>query len=328
MGQVVQKEVAYEKGVPIANAVIYEAAYVSAKLRNTLLLGGERPKDLHFLQDQVDTPTVRMVEAPRREGQVGGRPGENISDLTPICLRQAVESAAKLAVSPTGSLEVLVERGLLGEACGPEGEGVLLPVVAARAEAFSKLLYVCWDEVLKGVPAPMMIYMPTICADVGVSINSDSRVVVNLKAFEQADCCSTEPHWFALLDSHWQPFPDEVSAKLEETFQRGDSACERQIGRFTYTLDLAGMVQKNAETGRERPIRREGAFPVGLRPEDFRRQLVYWTQRVAMVGGATGPTGLYDAAVRQRFAAALGRAASDGRASGCSTPRRAWPSRG
>merc|ERR1711920_465325 len=119
------------------------------------------------------------------------------------------------------------------------------------------------DKILSA-PIPLMMYMPTICADMGVTMRSqDGLVAVNLIVFQQAECCTA--------------YNQEDNGKIAEALSRGETSCQLKI-----------------------------------RPEEFRRQLQYWTQRIAMARGGDGPIGLYDATVREQFNAYLNDAYSIG----------------
>ena len=84
------------------NAVMFEVASVFAKLHNVGIVGGERVKEMDHYVASVETPTVRITGPPGTLGTAalpnrtggGGRPGENVSDITVLIAKMAVESAA------------------------------------------------------------------------------------------------------------------------------------------------------------------------------------------------------------------------------------------
>jgi len=323
VSQNVAMEVQYERGEPIADAVLYEKASVQARIRNTLQVGGERPTDVHLFLDKLETPTVRILEAPRREGTVGGRPGENVSDLTPLCLKQAVADAQRCPASSATEpkFDVYVEGALLDTATQKTGKDmgrIIRSDVAATAGIFLSLLRECC-KILWSDELPRLVYMSTICADMSVSMKDQhGHIVVNALVFEQSgslDSESAAPGWEAQgEDGVWQALLDVQSSQLEDCLSRGKTTCKLQSNGKSYTIDFARGTQQNDKSGKERRIRRQADKPKRIHPQQYRRQLQYWTQRIAMAKGASGPTGLYDPAIWRRFKEATARAQKDGRA--------------
>lgn len=55
----------------------------------------------------------------------------------------------------------------------------------------------------------------------------------------------------------WEPYEDDISAKIERARKLGHASCEVALGpkQWRYTIDITGMVQRNPKTMKERPIR-------------------------------------------------------------------------
>mmetsp|Transcript_89523 Transcript_89523/g.280180 ORF Transcript_89523/g.280180 Transcript_89523/m.280180 type:complete len:186 (+) Transcript_89523:190-747(+) len=66
---------------------------------------------------------------------------------------------------------------------------------------------------------------------------------------------TTGRNWQVKLDKGWANVPLDVNLQLQESFKKGQSVVEVDIGAFTYIFDLANKQQTNKSTGNVRPLR-------------------------------------------------------------------------
>ena len=167
--------------IPEANAAMFETCAVAAKLRNVMRVGGERVKEMDHYVDSVSTPVV-SIGAARREGTVGGRPGENVSDCTPLILRLMAESTVPLrATSVTGApFELRVQKDYL-----PAAGAALEPSLARYCGILYDLITAIFREVPQ-IPLERLriAYFMTIRADAAVTARDreSGAIVVNAMA--------------------------------------------------------------------------------------------------------------------------------------------------
>jgi hypothetical protein len=177
------------------NAVMYEVASVFAKLHNVGIVGGERVKEMDHYVASVETPVVRIagnkaaVELPNRTGG-GGRPGENVSDITVLVAKMAADRAKPYPLRSIANqkFELRVQESYRPKP--PETR--LADFITSHAAILYDLMQVVMAEILK-LPKKMklqLVYMTTIRADTAVAgKGANGYLYVNAMAFQQAGCC-------------------------------------------------------------------------------------------------------------------------------------------
>ena len=153
-------------------------------------------KEMDHYVASVETPTVRVVGGgekpalPNRTGG-GGRPGENVSDITCLVAQAAADSAEPFPLrAASGSKQFALH---VQESYKPRPPATALaPFIVAHAVLLHQLLEVICDRILQ-LPATMpfkLVYMTTIRADTAVvGKGSDGALFFNVMAFQQAGCC-------------------------------------------------------------------------------------------------------------------------------------------
>ena len=176
------------------NAVMYEVASVFAKLHNIGIVGGERVKEMDHYVASVETPVVRISgnsapQLPNRTGG-GGRPGENVSDITVLVAKMAADEAKPFPLrSMAGKkFELRVQQSYQPKAPSKHLAGFIV----AYSAILYDLLQLVLNEILR-LPKKMtlqLVYMTTIRADTAVAgKGTDGRLYFNVMAFQQAGCC-------------------------------------------------------------------------------------------------------------------------------------------
>ena len=176
------------------NAVMYEVASVFAKLHNIGIVGGERVKEMDHYVASVETPVVRILgngspKLPNRTGG-GGRPGENVSDITVLVARMAADEAKPFPLrSMAGKkFELRVQQSYHPKPPTKQ----LASFIVAHSGILYDLLQLVLNEILclpKKVKL-QLVYMTTIRADTAVAgKGADGRLYFNVMAFQQAGCC-------------------------------------------------------------------------------------------------------------------------------------------
>ena len=126
---------------------------------------------------------------PNRTGG-GGRPGENVSDITVLVAKMAAENGAAFPCRSVGGAEFTLHVQESYQPKPPETE--LAPFIVAHAAVLYDLLRTVTRRVLQ-LPDSMpirLVYMTTIRADTAVAgKGSDGALYFNVMAFQQAGCC-------------------------------------------------------------------------------------------------------------------------------------------
>eukprot|EP01052_Picozoa_sp_SAG31_P024616 SAG31_NODE_2108_length_6427_cov_7.816688_2_plen_856_part_00 len=176
------------------NAVMYEVASVFAKLHNVGIVGGERVKEMDHYVASVETPVVRILgngapALPNRTGG-GGRPGENVSDITVLVAKMAADEAKPFPLRSMGgqTFELRVQKSYHPKP--PTND--LAGFIVAHSAILYDLLQLVLDQILC-LPKTIklqLVYMTTMRADTAVAGKGvNNRLCFNVMAFQQAGCC-------------------------------------------------------------------------------------------------------------------------------------------
>ena len=298
---------------------MYEVAAVAAKLHNVGIVGGERVKEMDHYVASVETPTVRVTGGgpkdviPNRTGG-GGRPGENVSDITCLVAQMAADNATPFALTaaaglPTGEAKTFELH--VQESYQPKPPATALaPFIVAHAALLHKLVRLICGRILR-LPqqtATKLVYMTTIRADTAVvGKGGDGALFFNVMAFQQAGCCDA---WST------RGLSERDAKKRQKQRQKAEAARARQEQKAAKEAERRrkkqGQPPPDGAEQHHHPAAAAVETPNRVIPGQFYRVLRYWTQRAAIAADLPPPTGLYDAGVWERFHAVFEEAVAAG----------------
>ena len=264
-------------------SVMFETAGgLATKINNGHLLGGERVKEMDFFVASVETPSI-IAQPPD--------PAEAVSDAT-------LTTTVPLALLGRGGGRrgdgvLHVQRELLGR------DGALASKVAALAGALRFIVFTCAARLLligegNGTVLPLsrvkFTYFATMRADASVVKLSerDGFVYFNVMVLQQQRCV-------------------DVSRTPPGIAGGGGGGVGRGISWGDWRQWLHPPPEAQAAGSRYQSAAvlwpsNTGAAPASVEQLQ-RRTWRYWLERTAAALGHGPPTGLYNAAVRERFSA-------------------------